>query len=136
VRSTPSRSRSSGKISLSLGLAPFEWTASDGNTYRINLLDTPGYADFEGEVDAAMSVADLAVFVVSAVDGVEVSDRAAVAQGRAAATAAHGVRQQGGQGARRLPCRARPADRDVRLGVRTARTADRRGRRCTASPTC
>lgn len=61
------------KISLSLGLAPFTWTASDGNTYRINLLDTPGYADFEGEVDAAMSVADLAVFVVSAVDGVEVS---------------------------------------------------------------
>lgn len=61
------------KISLSLGLAPFAWTASDGNTYRINLLDTPGYADFEGEVDAAMSVADLAVFVVSAVDGVEVS---------------------------------------------------------------
>ncbi|MFN8021177.1 MAG: elongation factor G [Acidimicrobiales bacterium] len=61
------------KISLSLGLAPFEWTASDGNTYRINLLDTPGYADFEGEVEAAMSVADLAVFVVSAVDGVEVS---------------------------------------------------------------
>jgi elongation factor G len=61
------------KISLSLGLAPFDWTASDGNTYRINLLDTPGYADFEGEVDAAMAVADLAVFVVSAVDGVEVS---------------------------------------------------------------
>ncbi len=61
------------KISLSLGVAPFDWTASDGNTYRINLLDTPGYADFEGEVDAAMSVADLAVFVVSAVDGVQVS---------------------------------------------------------------
>ena len=61
------------KISLSLGLAPFDWTASDGATYRVNLIDTPGYADFEGEVDAAMSVADLAVFVVSAVDGVEVS---------------------------------------------------------------
>lgn len=61
------------KISLSLGVAPFEWTASDGDTYRINLLDTPGYADFEGEVEAAMSVADLAVFVVSAVDGVQVS---------------------------------------------------------------
>jgi elongation factor G len=61
------------KISLSLTVAPFDWTASDGNTYRINLLDTPGYADFEGEVDAAMSVADLAVFVVSAIDGVQVS---------------------------------------------------------------
>lgn len=61
------------RISLSLAVAPFEWTASDGNTYRINLLDTPGYADFEGEVDVALAVADLAVFVVSAVDGVEVS---------------------------------------------------------------
>ncbi len=61
------------RISLSLAVAPFDWTASDGVTYRVNLFDTPGYADFEGEVDAAMAVADLAVFVVSAVDGVEVS---------------------------------------------------------------
>ncbi|MFN6119283.1 MAG: GTP-binding protein [Actinomycetes bacterium] len=61
------------RISLSIGFAPFDWRASDGATYRVNLLDTPGYADFEGEVEAAMSVADLAVFVVSAVDGVEVT---------------------------------------------------------------
>lgn len=59
-------------MSLSLTLAPFEWKADDGNTYKVNLLDTPGYLDFEGEVDAALSVADLAVFVVSAVEGVEV----------------------------------------------------------------
>ena len=59
-------------MSLSLTLAPFEWKADDGNTYKVNLLDTPGYRDFEGEVDAALSVADLAVFVVSAVEGVEV----------------------------------------------------------------
>jgi elongation factor G len=54
-------------ISLSLALAPFEWKG-----HKINLLDTPGYADFEGEALAAMRVADLAVFVVSAVEGVEV----------------------------------------------------------------
>lgn len=59
-------------ISLSLALAPFEWTTPDGSTYKINLIDSPGYADFVGEVDAALSVADLAVFVVSAVEGVEV----------------------------------------------------------------
>jgi elongation factor G len=59
-------------MSLSLALAPFEWTASDGENYKINLIDTPGYADFAGGVDAALSVADLAVVVVSAVDGVEV----------------------------------------------------------------
>ncbi|MCR6492875.1 elongation factor G [Cellulomonas sp. P24] len=58
-------------ISLSLAIAPFEWTAPDGETYKINLLDTPGYADFGGAVDAALAVADVAVLVVSAVDGVE-----------------------------------------------------------------
>ncbi|OIQ82680.1 elongation factor G [mine drainage metagenome] len=58
-------------ISLSLAVAPIEWTAPDGETYKINMLDTPGYADFGGAVDAALAVADLAVLVVSAVDGVE-----------------------------------------------------------------
>jgi elongation factor G len=53
-------------------VAPFEWSASDGERYKINLLDAPGYADFVGEEEAAMSVADLAVVVVSAVDGIEV----------------------------------------------------------------
>ncbi|HSB85277.1 MAG TPA: GTP-binding protein, partial [Ilumatobacteraceae bacterium] len=59
-------------MSLSLGVAPFQWQATDGETYRINLLDAPGYADFVGEEQAAMSVADLAIVVVSAVDGIEV----------------------------------------------------------------
>lgn len=59
------------RISMSLAVAPFEWTATNGNTYKVNLLDTPGSIDFAGEVDAAMSIADLAVFVVSAVEGIE-----------------------------------------------------------------
>jgi elongation factor G len=59
-------------MSLSLAIAPFEWTATDGETYKVNLIDTPGYADFAGAVDSALAVADLAVVVVSAVDGVEV----------------------------------------------------------------
>lgn len=54
------------RISLSVALAPFEL---DG--HKINLLDCPGYGDFLADVDAALSVADLAVFVVSAVEGVE-----------------------------------------------------------------
>ncbi|HET6772137.1 MAG TPA: elongation factor G [Acidimicrobiales bacterium] len=54
-------------ISLSLSVAPFEW-----RDHKINLVDTPGYADFMGDVSAALRIADLAVFVVSAVDGVEV----------------------------------------------------------------
>ena len=54
-------------ISVSLALAPFEWEGR-----KVNLLDTPGYADFINDVAAALRVADLAVFVVSAVEGVEV----------------------------------------------------------------
>ena len=64
-------------MSLSLAVAPFDWKASDGTTYKVNLIDTPGYADFASQVDAALSVADLAVIVVSAVDGVEVGTEAA-----------------------------------------------------------
>ncbi|MGH9156556.1 MAG: elongation factor G [Acidimicrobiales bacterium] len=55
------------RISLSVALAPVE---HDG--HKLNILDCPGYADFLPDVEAALSVADLVVFVVSAVDGVEV----------------------------------------------------------------
>ena len=54
-------------ISTSLSVIPFEY---DG--HKINILDTPGYADFVGDVSAALRVADLALFVISGVDGVEV----------------------------------------------------------------
>jgi elongation factor G len=54
-------------MSTSLSLAAVEWRG-----YKVNVLDCPGYADFVPEALAALSVADLAVFVVSAVDGVEV----------------------------------------------------------------
>ncbi len=55
------------QMSLSLAIAPFEWKG-----HKINLIDTPGYVDFAGDIHAALSVAGLAVFVVSAVEGVEV----------------------------------------------------------------
>src|SRR5204862_4974153 len=59
-------------ISLSLALAPFEYEG-----HKINVLDVPGYADFVGDLYAALRVADLAVLVVSAVEGVEVQTEAA-----------------------------------------------------------
>ena len=54
-------------ISVSLALAPFEL-----DDHKVNIIDTPGYADFVGDVVAALQTADLALFVVSAVEGVEV----------------------------------------------------------------
>ncbi len=54
-------------ISLSLALVPVEWEGC-----KINLLDTPGYTDFVGEVKSAVRVADLALILVDAVSGVEV----------------------------------------------------------------
>ena len=49
---------------------PVDW---DG--IRINILDTPGYADFVGELRAGLRAADAALFVVSAADGVDGATR-------------------------------------------------------------
>ncbi|MGH9304392.1 MAG: elongation factor G [Acidimicrobiales bacterium] len=60
------------QISISLSLVPVSW-----RDMRINIVDTPGYADFVAEMEAGLSVADLAVLVVSAVEGVEVQTEVA-----------------------------------------------------------
>lgn len=52
--------------SVQLSLVPVGW-----NGHKINLLDTPGYADFVGELRAGLRAADAALFVVSAADGVD-----------------------------------------------------------------
>ena len=54
-------------ISINTSVLPLEW-----NEYKINILDTPGYFDFIGEVEQALSVADAAVIVISGKDGVQV----------------------------------------------------------------
>ncbi len=54
------------QISISMSVVPVEW-----NGVKINILDTPGYFDFIGEVEEAISAADAAIIVVSGKSGVE-----------------------------------------------------------------
>lgn len=54
-------------LSLSTTLVPVEFS-----DVKINILDTPGYTDFQGEVKNAIRVADSVIVVVDAVSGVEV----------------------------------------------------------------
>jgi elongation factor G len=55
------------QITINTALAPVEWAG-----IKVNLLDTPGYFDFIGDVAGALRVADSAIVCVSAVSGVEV----------------------------------------------------------------
>ncbi len=55
------------QISISTSLMHLEW-----NNKKINILDTPGYSDFMGEVKGSMKVCDTAVMVLKSAEGVEV----------------------------------------------------------------
>ena len=59
------------QFSISTSLIPLEYEGEDG-PIKINLLDTPGYFDFVGEVEEAISVADAAIIVVNCKAGIEV----------------------------------------------------------------
>ncbi|MBN1248756.1 MAG: elongation factor G [Anaerolineae bacterium] len=55
------------QISLSMAVAPLEWKET-----KFNVIDTPGYTDFVGEVRSALRAAEMALVVIDAVAGVEV----------------------------------------------------------------
>jgi len=58
------------KMTVNLSLAPLEH-----NGVKINIIDTPGYADFIGDAIAGMEAAEMALFVVDAVAGPQVQTR-------------------------------------------------------------
>jgi elongation factor G len=55
------------KISINSSLLHCDWEG-----YKFNILDTPGYSDFTGEVLSSLRVADIAVVLLKAVEGTEV----------------------------------------------------------------
>ena len=60
------------KISLQASIIPLEW-----DDRKINIIDTPGFADFTGEVEQAVGVADAAVIVVNGKSGIQAGTRRA-----------------------------------------------------------
>ncbi len=60
------------KFSITTSVVPIEW-----GKVKINVLDTPGYFDFVGEVEEAVAAADAAIIVVSGKDGVQVGTQKA-----------------------------------------------------------